>query len=86
MHNISNEVEFRQDRTTDYGVVCPSTSKKYPHILIMVKMESQPFLPKGNEDMRKSLDRPAISPDLGRRLSAFSLHCRLTGFEVHFTG
>ena len=30
--------------------------------------------------------RPAISPDLGRRLSAFSLHCRLTGFEVHFTG
>ena len=48
MHNISNEVEFRPDRTTDYGVVCPSTSKKYPHILIMVKIESQPFLPKGN--------------------------------------
>ena len=33
-----------------------------------------------------TLSRPAISPDLGRRLSAFSLHCRLTGFEVHFTG
>ena len=32
------------------------------------------------------IDRPAKSPDLGRRLSAFSLHCRLTGFEVHFTG
>ena len=32
------------------------------------------------------VSRPAISPDLGRRLSAFSLHCRLTGFEVHFTG
>ena len=30
--------------------------------------------------------RPAKSPDLGRRLSAFSLHCRLSGFEVHFTG
>ena len=29
---------------------------------------------------------PAKSPDLGRRLSAFSLHCRLSGFEVHFTG
>ena len=31
-------------------------------------------------------DRPAKSPDLGRRLSAFSLLCRLSGFEVHFTG
>ena len=30
--------------------------------------------------------RPANSPDLGRRLSAFSLHCRLSSFEVHFTG
>ena len=30
--------------------------------------------------------RPAKSPDLGRRLSAFSLHCRLSGFEVHLTG
>ena len=24
--------------------------------------------------------------DLGRRLPAFSLHCRLSGFDVHFTG
>ena len=23
MHNIMNEVEFRPDRTTDYGVSCP---------------------------------------------------------------
>ena len=30
--------------------------------------------------------RPAKSQDLGRRLSAFSLHYRLSGFEVHFTG
>ena len=30
--------------------------------------------------------RPAKSPDLGQSLSAFSLHCRLSGFEVHFTG
>ena len=47
-------------------------------------------------DFRKAFDlvdhnlllnnRPAKSPDLGRRLSAFSLHCRLSGFEVHFTG
>ena len=35
---------------------------------------------------RGQLSRPAISPDLGRRLSAFSLHYRLSGFEVHFTG
>ena len=41
------------------------------------------------EDLTKiiyELSRPAKSPDLGRRLSAFSLHCRLSGFEVHFTG
>ena len=30
--------------------------------------------------------RPAKSPDLSRRLSAFSLHCRLSGFEDHFIG
>ena len=23
MHNIMNEFEFRPDRTTDYGVICP---------------------------------------------------------------
>ena len=32
------------------------------------------------------LIRPVKSPDLGLRLSAFSLHCRLSGFYVHFTG
>ena len=32
------------------------------------------------------LSRPAKSPDLGQRLSAFSLHFRLTGFDVHFSG
>ena len=30
--------------------------------------------------------RPAKSPDLGRRLPAFSMHCRLSGFGVYFTG
>ena len=29
--------------------------------------------------------RPAKSLDLGRRLPAFSLHCRLSGFDVYFT-
>ena len=28
---------------------------------------------------------PAKTQDLGRRLPAFSLHCRLSGFDVHFT-
>ena len=29
MHKISNEFEFRPDRTTDYGVSCPWASKKF---------------------------------------------------------
>ena len=37
MHNISNEFEFRPDWTTDYRVICPWTSKKYPHRLTMGK-------------------------------------------------
>ena len=40
IHNISNEFEFRPDWTTDYGVICPWTSKKYPHRLIMGKTVS----------------------------------------------
>ena len=45
--------------------------------------------PKSAHTSKKLALKPpvyAISPDLGRRLLAFSLHCRLTGFEVHFTG
>ena len=30
MHKISNEFEFRPDRTTDYGVSCPWASKTFP--------------------------------------------------------
>ena len=30
MHKISDEFEFRPDRTTDYGVSCPWASKKFP--------------------------------------------------------
>ena len=37
MHKISDEFEFRPDRTTDYGVSCPWTSKKNSHRLIMGK-------------------------------------------------
>ena len=37
MHKISNEFEFRPDRTTDYGVSCPWACKKKSHRLIMGK-------------------------------------------------
>ena len=30
MNKISDEFEFRSDRTTDYGVSCPWVSKKFP--------------------------------------------------------
>ena len=30
LHKISDEFEFRPDRTTDYGVSCPWASKKIP--------------------------------------------------------
>ena len=30
MHKISDELKFRPDRTTDYGVSCPWESKKFP--------------------------------------------------------
>ena len=30
MHKISDEFEFRPDRTTDYGVSCPWASKNFP--------------------------------------------------------
>ena len=30
MHKILDEFEFRPDRTTDYGVSCPSASKEFP--------------------------------------------------------
>ena len=37
IHNILDVFEFRPGRTTDYGVSCPWTFKKYPHRLIMGK-------------------------------------------------
>ena len=30
MHKISDEFKFQPDWTTDYGVRCPSSSKKFP--------------------------------------------------------
>ena len=34
MHKISDEFEFRPDRTTDYGVSCPWVSKKFPRLIM----------------------------------------------------
>ena len=47
MHKISDEIEFRPDRTTDYGVSCPWVSKKIPIDLLWesgVSMLARSFL------------------------------------------
>ena len=44
MHKISDEFEFRPDRTTDYGVSCPWASKKFPIYLYAVSMLARSFL------------------------------------------
>ena len=73
MHIILNEFEFRPDRTTNYRVICPWTSKKYPHRLIMGKMVSPLFLVvfdpillilAGNDSMHYSLDEFEFAWDL----------------------
>ena len=73
IHNISDEFEFRPDRTTDYGVNCPWMSKKYPidlqwerwclHFFSAVYGPII-FILAGNEDMHKSLDEFEFWPDL----------------------
>ena len=37
MHKISDEFEFRPDRSTDYGVSCPWASKNFSYRPIMGK-------------------------------------------------
>ena len=63
MHKISDEFEFRPDRTTDYGVSCPWTSKQISHRLIMGKccLHASSFIfdriiikVAGNQDWHKS--------------------------------
>ena len=46
MHKISDEFEFRPDRTTDYGVSCPLASKKFPlgHIMGKWCLHSSSFI------------------------------------------
>ena len=64
MHKISEEFEFRPDRTTDYGVSCPWTSIKISHRLLMGEWCLHPSLfifdgiiikVAGNQDRHKSL-------------------------------
>ena len=50
------------------------------------KLFGGPGRPKADRFSRCVATRPAKSPDLGRRLPAFSLHCRLSGFDIYFTG
>ena len=71
MHKISNEFEFRPDRTTDYGVSCPWTSKKISHRLIMGKwcLHASSFIfvriiiiVAGNQDRHKSMVESDFGP------------------------
>ena len=72
MHNISNEFEFRPDWTTNYGVICPWTSKNTPKTYNgkdAVSTLSRLFkgailwILAGNDDMHKSLDEFEFQPD-----------------------
>ena len=71
MHNISDEVEFRPDRTTDYGVTCPWVSKN-SHRLIIGKcyLHASSFIfdriitkVADNQDRHKSSDEFDFGPD-----------------------
>ena len=70
MHKISDEFEFRPDRTTDYGVSCPWGLKK-SHRLIMGKwcLNASSFIfdriiikVAGNQDRHKSSDEFDFGP------------------------
>ena len=71
MHKISDEFEFRSDRTTDYGVSCPWVSKKISHRLIMGKwcLHASSFIfdqivikVAGNQNRHKSSDEFDFGP------------------------
>ena len=65
-------MEFQQEPLMAYLIKCLAEVHDYDICLTNLRI--------------KSIIRPAKSPDLGRRLPAFSLHSRLSGFDVHFTG
>ena len=54
MHKISDEFEFQPDQTSDYGVSCPSRSKKFPIDLYWengVSMLAHSFLKKSSSKL-----------------------------------
>ena len=73
MHKISDEFEFWPDRTIDYGVSCPSASKKNPIDLqgkccLHATCRSFSFdriiiKVAGNQDRHKSTDEFDFGPD-----------------------
>ena len=67
-----NKFEFQPDRTTNYGVSCPSASKKFPLRLIMgnCSLHASLFIfyrivikVAGNQDRHKSLHEFDFGPD-----------------------
>ena len=90
MHKISDELKFRPDRTTDYGVRCPWASKKISHRLIMGKwcLHASLFIfdriiikVAGNQDRHKSL----VEFDFGRNQTThFGVTCSWVTKISHF--
>ena len=90
MHKISDEFEFRPDRTTDYGVSCPWASKKNPHILIMGKccLHASSFIfyriiikTAGNQGRHKSSEEFDFGPD---QTTHFGVTCPWMTKILHF--
>ena len=54
MHKSLDEFEFRPDPTTDYGVNCPSASKKSSHHFFCVAIDPILFKLAGNGDGKNS--------------------------------
>ena len=93
MHKILDEFEFRQDRTTDYGVSCPWASKKFPidlqseNAVSMLAFIFDRFIIKfaGNQDRHKSSDEFDFGPDQTTHLELLALEWRkFYTFELEY--
>ena len=90
MHKISNEFEFRPDRTTDYRVSCPWASKNFSHRLIMGIwcLHASSFIFEriiikvaGNQDRHKSLVEFDFGPN---QTTHFGVTCPWVTKISHF--
>ena len=90
MHKISDEFEFRPDRTTDYGVSCPWASKKISHRPIMGKccLHASSFIlyriiikVAGYQDRHKSPYEYDFGPD---QTTHFGVTCPWMTKMLHF--